>query len=75
MSPRLPRLTAGEILSVLQRRGFKIVRSDGSHYLLRDAQFHRVTVPYHGKVILHPKTLKSILKDAGMTVEELVEEK
>ena len=75
MSPKLPRLTAGEILSVLQRRGFKIVRSDGSHYLLRDAQFHRVTVPFHAKTVLHPKTLKSILKDAGMTVDDLVKEK
>ncbi|MGB4781974.1 type II toxin-antitoxin system HicA family toxin [Candidatus Methylomirabilis sp.] len=29
---------------------------------------HRVTVPVHGKRILKPKTLKSILKAAGLTI-------
>ena len=31
----------------------------------------RVTVPFHGAKILHPKVLKSILRDAELSVEEL----
>jgi predicted RNA binding protein YcfA (HicA-like mRNA interferase family) len=29
------------------------------------------TVPYHSGDILHPKVLKSILKDADLTIEDL----
>ncbi|RLF47468.1 MAG: hypothetical protein DRN20_05895 [Thermoplasmata archaeon] len=29
-----------------------------------------ITVPYHAGKILHPKLLKSILKDADLTVED-----
>ena len=30
----------------------------------------RVTVPYHAGAILHPKGLRSILRDAELTVEQ-----
>ena len=33
----------------------------------------RVTVPYHAGKILHPKVLKNILADAGMTHDDLEE--
>ncbi len=33
----------------------------------------RTTVPHHAGKILHPKTLKSILRDADVTLEELQE--
>jgi predicted RNA binding protein YcfA (HicA-like mRNA interferase family) len=29
-----------------------------------------VTVPFHGGKILHPKVLKSILRDADLTADE-----
>jgi predicted RNA binding protein YcfA (HicA-like mRNA interferase family) len=31
----------------------------------------RVTVPFHAQKILHPKLLASIMRDAGITPEEL----
>ena len=31
----------------------------------------RVTVPYHSGVVLHPKLLRSILREAELTVEDL----
>ena len=69
MSPRLPRVTARQVIRVLEGLGFRQVRQSGSHRIFRN-DGTRVTVPSHGKKILHPKVVKSILTDVGLTVEE-----
>jgi predicted RNA binding protein YcfA (HicA-like mRNA interferase family) len=71
--PKLPRVTAGEIIAVLEKSGFSLARQSGSHMIYKDAVGKRVTVPYHGSKILHPKVLKSILRDAELSVEKLEE--
>jgi predicted RNA binding protein YcfA (HicA-like mRNA interferase family) len=43
---RLPRVTAQEIIRVLERRGFVMVRQSGSHKIFRNPEGTRVTVPY-----------------------------
>lgn len=68
---KLPRLTAREICSVLEKLGFTIVRQSGSHIIYKNAEGKRATVPFHAAKILHPKILKSILRDAGLTAEDL----
>jgi predicted RNA binding protein YcfA (HicA-like mRNA interferase family) len=72
MSGKLPRITAVKIIKVLEKRGFILVRQSGSHRIFRNPEGNRVTVPYHSKKDLHPKVVKSILLDADMTVEELI---
>ena len=37
----------------------------------KNAEGKRATVPFHAAKILHPKILKSILRDAGLTAEDL----
>ncbi len=71
MSPRLPRITAEEACKVLERAGFLLVRQSGSHRIYRNQQGRRATVPYHAGQTLHPKLLRSILRDADLTVEQL----
>jgi predicted RNA binding protein YcfA (HicA-like mRNA interferase family) len=72
--PPLPVLRAKEVLRALLSAGFYIHHQTGSHARL----FHhtkielRVTVPIHNKE-LPPKTLKSIIRQAGLTVEEFLE--
>jgi len=68
---KLPRLTAREICSVLEKLDFTIVRQSGSHMIYKNAEGKRATVPFHAAKILHPKILKSILRDAGLTAEDL----
>jgi predicted RNA binding protein YcfA (HicA-like mRNA interferase family) len=68
---RLPRVTAQEIIRVLERRGFVMVRQSGSHKIFRNPEGTRITVPFHSGKILHPKLLKSILEDAGISVGDL----
>ncbi len=69
--PKLPRLTAREITIVLERIGFSLTRQSGSHQIFKNAAGKRATVPFHASRILHPKVLKSILRDAELSVEDL----
>ena len=71
MSERLPRLTASEIIRVLEHRGFGLARSSGSHLIYRNPEGRRVTVPAHASKTLHPKVLRNILRDMDLTPEEL----
>ena len=69
--PKLPRLTARQIITVLEKAGFSLARQSGSHMIYRNAAGRRATVPFHAAKVLHPKVLKSILRDADLTVEDL----
>ena len=71
MSEKLPRLSASEIIKILEKRGFVLARQSGSHKIYKDEIGNRATVPFHSGKILHPKVLKSILREAYLTVEDL----
>jgi predicted RNA binding protein YcfA (HicA-like mRNA interferase family) len=71
--PKLPRLTARQIVAVLEKLGFSLARQSGSHMIYKNAAGKRVTVPFHASKILHPKVLKSILRDADISPEKLLE--
>ncbi|GAC1343061.1 MAG: type II toxin-antitoxin system HicA family toxin [Ktedonobacteraceae bacterium] len=74
MSPKLPRITAAELLRALRRDGWQQVRQSGSHVtLMHPAKLRHVTVPKHASVTLKPKTLISILEQAELTVDDLRE--
>ena len=70
MTPKLPRVTAPEAIRALERAGFTLSRQSGSHKIYKNAAGRRVTVPYHAGTILHPKVLRSILRDADLTPEQ-----
>ncbi len=70
---KLPRLTAREMIAVLEKSGFSLARQSGSHMIYKNAAGKRVTIPFHGSKILHPKVLKSVLRDAEISVEKLEE--
>ena len=69
---KLPRVTGDKVMKALKRAGFEEIRVRGSHHYLYHKQKDRlVTVVVHAGKILAPKTLKSILNQADMGVEEL----
>lgn len=72
MSEKLPRITADEVIQLLERFGFKLSRQSGSHKIYKNAAGKRTTVPYHKGGVLHPKVLTSILKDAELSKKEFV---
>lgn len=71
MSPRLPRITASELARAVERKGFVLVRQSGSHRIYRNAEGKRVTIPMHAGTTLHPKLIKAVMSDAGLSPEEL----
>jgi predicted RNA binding protein YcfA (HicA-like mRNA interferase family) len=73
MTERLPRVTAKDVLKVLERIGFSLARQSGSHMIYKNVEGKRVTIPYHSGKVLHPKLLQSILRDANLTLEAFKE--
>lgn len=73
MSPKVPRVTAADAIRALERAGFALSRQSGSHKIFKNPQGRRVTVSYHAGAILHPKILKTILRDADLTVGQLLD--
>ena len=57
--PRLPRVTAREIVAALEKAGFSLARQSGSHMIYKNPAGKRVTVPFHAAQVLHPKVLKT----------------
>ena len=70
---KLPRVAGDTVLRALSRTGFVLIHTQGSHYFLYHAEKDRlVTVPVHSGAMLAPKTLKSILSQAQITIDEFV---
>jgi len=72
MSPGLPVISGDKLIRVLERFGYERVRQKGSHVRLRhptDTRRSPVTVPLHNEVAFG--TLRRILRDANLSVEEL----
>ena len=71
--PRLPVVKPREALSALQRAGFFIHHTAGSHHILKHpGKSHlRVTLAIHNKE-LKRKTLATIIDQAGLTVEDFI---
>ena len=71
MSPRLPVVTAKEVVRVATRVGFVLDRQKGSHAVYyRERDKARIVVPIHAGKTLKPKTLTDIIEDMGLTVDE-----
>jgi len=68
--PKLPALKARQVIRALENAGFYEVRQRGSHLQLKRGNL-LVTVPVHPGD-LNPGTLRSIIRQAGMTVEEFL---
>lgn len=71
---RLPRVSGKAVLQALRRGGFELSHVRGSHhYLKKPGVAALVSVPVHGNRDLPAGTLGSILKQANLTVEDLVQ--
>ena len=71
MSPRLPRISGDEAARALERAGFTRTSQRGSHLKLRSDHGRIVIVPLHRE--LASGTLRSIIRQSGLTVEEFLE--
>lgn len=70
--PKLPVVKPQLVIKFLQSRGFVFVRSTGSHQRFAHPDGRKATIPYHNKP-LRKGTLKSALRQADMTTQDLLD--
>ena len=71
---RLPAVRPREVIRALERSGFVVDRTSGSHYVpkRRDDPKQRVIVAHRARG-LKPKTLRAIIEQAGLTEAEFLD--
>lgn len=70
MTEKLPAVKARELVRVVEKLGFEFRRQRGSHAIyIRSKDQSRVVIPMHTGD-LKRKTLRSIIEDLKITVEE-----
>jgi len=70
---KLPVATARDVIRIIERVGFEFDRQKGSHAVyIRTSDRRRVLVPVHKGRDLKPGTLRGLVDDIGLSVEEFV---
>jgi len=67
---QIPRVSGREVVKALRKIGYEQDRQRGSHIVLRQtgSPHRRVTVPDHSEVA--KGTLRAIIREVGLTVDE-----
>jgi len=70
---KLPVVSGQDLCKALQKIGYSMDHQTGSHIILRnqDPPYRRLPVPNHKDIF--KGTLRSIIRQAGLTVEELID--
>jgi len=69
---KLPVISGRKCIKVLEKKGFRSKRQIGSHIVLRrDDPFAQLVVPDHKE--LDRGTLRAIIRQAGISVDEFLE--
>ena len=70
---KLPAVPGRAVEKVAKSIGFVFDRQRGSHAVYwRDSDRRRIVIPMHGSKNLKPGTLRGIIADMGLTVDEFV---
>lgn len=67
----LPALTGRELIAVLSKAGFQVIRVKGSHHILRHADGRKTTIPVHAGDAIGPGLFAKVLRDCELTREQL----
>ena len=69
---KLPILSGKDVVKALSKIGYKIDHQTGSHIILRHEKppHRRITVPNHKEI--SKGTLRAIIRQAGLTIEEFI---
>jgi predicted RNA binding protein YcfA (HicA-like mRNA interferase family) len=65
-----PALNGKQIIRILKKFGFEVVRIEGSHHMLMKLGHPTlVVVPVHGNRTVPEGTLRNIIRQAGLTAD------
>jgi len=70
--PKLPIIKTRELIRVLQKLGFFLHHQVGSHAQFKHPDGRRITVPMHAGRDVNRKTLKGIIDELRLAVEEFI---
>lgn len=70
--PKHPRLRGKELIAILRRSGFQVVRVRGSHYFLRHEDGRCTVIPVHAGETIGPGLLNKILRDVEWDAADLI---
>lgn len=71
--PKLPVLTGIELVKILEKHDFHILRSKGSHVRMKSSDDRYVTIPVHSSKTLPKGLLRKIIReDLEITLEEFL---
>jgi predicted RNA binding protein YcfA (HicA-like mRNA interferase family) len=62
-----------KVIRALERAGFVVDRTRGSHVFLKHSDGRATAVPVHSRETLGPGLLRSIHRDVEMSTEQLIE--
>jgi predicted RNA binding protein YcfA (HicA-like mRNA interferase family) len=69
--PKLPQLRGRELIRILKKHGFEIIRVRGSHHSMRHPDGRYTVVPVHAGETIGPGLLNKILKDVELSRNDL----
>ena len=69
---RLPRIKGKELVRALERAGFRVDRTRGSHVFLKHQDGRATAVPMHSGETIGPGLLRSILRDVELSAGDLI---
>ncbi|NCC51764.1 MAG: type II toxin-antitoxin system HicA family toxin [Spartobacteria bacterium] len=68
----MKQVTGKELAKAVTRKGWKLARTKGSHYVyVKDGHRERIVIPMHGSQPLKLGLLKSLMKIADISEEEI----
>ncbi len=67
---RLPRVKGKEIVRALEKAGFLVDRTRGSHMFLRHPDGRATVVPAHSGETIGPGLMRAIMRDAEMSIDD-----
>jgi predicted RNA binding protein YcfA (HicA-like mRNA interferase family) len=68
---KFPAISGKQLIAVLNKLGFEVVRIKGSHHFLRHADSRSTVVPIHAGETLGPGLLSKVLRDCELTREQV----
>ena len=68
---RLPAPSGRQLVAALERLGFRVVRTKGSHWFLRHADGRATMVPVHSGETVGRGLIAKILRDTELTADQL----
>ena len=69
---KAPKLTGKDLIKVLGKLGFVVIRIKGSHHRLKHNDGRFTTIPVHTNEIIGPGLLSKILNDCEIKKEDFL---